>query len=71
MTTGLDHEAPSAGPVILAEAQPLKTRRSLWSRVTRELRHAPVSALFGLVVILLYVLSPSSRPFWHHMASPK
>jgi len=55
MTTGLDHEAPSAGPVILAEAQPLKTRRSLWSRVTRELRHAPVSALFGLVVILLYV----------------
>ena len=56
MTTGLDNEAPNVGRVVLAETQPVKTRRRFWSRLTRELRHAPVSALFGLVVILLYVL---------------
>jgi peptide/nickel transport system permease protein len=56
MTTGLDNEAPNVGRVVLAEAEPVKTRRRFWSRLTRELRHAPVSALFGLTVILLYIL---------------
>jgi peptide/nickel transport system permease protein len=62
MTTGLDHEAPSAGRVILAEAQPVIIRRSLWRRVTRELRHAPISALFGMTVILLYLLMAIFAP---------
>jgi peptide/nickel transport system permease protein len=56
MTTGFDNEAPSVGQVVLPEAQPVRTRRSLWRRITRELRHAPISALFGMIVILLYIL---------------
>jgi len=67
MTTGLDNEAGDTGRVALAAAQPLAIRRSFWSWMTRELRRAPVSALFGLVVIVFYlfvaIFAPMIAPY--------
>jgi peptide/nickel transport system permease protein len=39
-----------------AEVQPLIVRRSWRQTAWRELRHAPISAWFGLIVVLLYIL---------------
>ncbi len=49
------HGNPTAA-VALAEHQPVIVRRGLIERAWRELRRAPLSAWFGLIVILLYVL---------------
>lgn len=54
MTT--DARNNSTAAVALAEHQPVIVRRGLLERAWRELRRAPLSAWFGLVVILLYVL---------------
>jgi peptide/nickel transport system permease protein len=48
--------------VALAEHQPVIVRRGLFERAWRELRRAPLSAWFGLVVILLYVLTAIFAP---------
>jgi peptide/nickel transport system permease protein len=48
--------------VALAEHQPVIVRRSLFERAWRELRRAPLSAWFGLIVILLYVLTAIFAP---------
>ncbi len=67
MTTRLDNEASSAGRVALAERQPVVIRRSVWQRLVRELRRAPISALFGLAVIAIYglvtVFAPVVAPY--------
>ncbi|HXV26121.1 MAG TPA: ABC transporter permease [Alphaproteobacteria bacterium] len=67
MTSSLDNQASSEGQGALAEHQPLVIRRSLWQRVMRELRRAPLSALFGLVVIAIYavlaVFAPLVAPY--------
>jgi peptide/nickel transport system permease protein len=49
--------------VALAEHQPVIVRRGLVERAWRELRRAPLSAWFGLIVILLYVLIAVFAPF--------
>ena len=51
---------------------PAAPRRGWRERAWRELRRAPVSALFGLAVVLIYVtiailaplLAPTARPSW-------
>ena len=53
MTTDT-HKNPAAAT--LAEHQPVIIRRGLLERAWRELRRAPLSAWFGLIVILLYIL---------------
>jgi len=45
-----------------AEHQPIIVRRSLMSTAWRELRRAPVSAWFGLIVIALYVFAAIFAP---------
>jgi peptide/nickel transport system permease protein len=47
---------------MLAEHQPLIVRRSLRERAWRELRRAPLTAWFGLVVILLYLIAAFFAP---------
>jgi peptide/nickel transport system permease protein len=49
--------------VALAEHQPVIVRRGLIERAWRELRRAPLSAWFGLTVILLYTLTAIFAPF--------
>jgi peptide/nickel transport system permease protein len=46
----------------LAEHQPVIVRRGLVERAWRELRRAPLSAWFGLIVILLYILTAIFAP---------
>jgi peptide/nickel transport system permease protein len=46
----------------LAERQPVIVRRGLPERVWRTLRRAPPSAWFGMVVILLYILTAVFAP---------
>src|SRR5262249_38287648 len=60
MTTDTQDSAPAA--VALAEHQPVIVRRSLVRRAWRELRRAPLSAWFGLIVILLYILTAIFAP---------
>jgi peptide/nickel transport system permease protein len=55
------HGNPTAA-VALAEHQPVIVRRSLVERAWRELRRAPLSAWFGLIVILLYILTAIFAP---------
>lgn len=45
-----------------AEHQPIIVRRSLMSTARRELRHAPLSAWFGLIVIALYIFAAVFAP---------
>ncbi|MCI0429619.1 MAG: ABC transporter permease [Rhodospirillales bacterium] len=67
MTSSLDNQATGAERVVLAEHQPLVIRRSLWQRAMRELRRAPVSALFGLTIIAIYgffaIFAPVVAPY--------
>jgi peptide/nickel transport system permease protein len=60
MTT--ETHANPKGAVALAEHQPVIVRRGLFERAWRELRRAPLSAWFGLIVILLYVLAALFAP---------
>src|SRR5215510_1326292 len=60
MTTDTHDTGPSA--VALAEHQPVIVRRSLVDRAWRELRRAPLSAWFGIIVILLYILTAVFAP---------
>jgi len=46
----------------LAEYQPTIVRRSRLERVWRDLRSAPLTAWFGLIVIVIYVLTASFAP---------
>jgi len=55
------HDNPNAA-VALAEHQPVIVRRGLIERAWRELRRAPLSAWFGLIVILLYILTAIFAP---------
>jgi peptide/nickel transport system permease protein len=59
--TGQSDNAPGA-PVMLAEHQPAMLRRSLASRAWQELRRAPPSAWFGMIVILLYAIAAVFAP---------
>jgi peptide/nickel transport system permease protein len=52
-----------AAPAALAEQLPIAARRNWRERAWRELRRAPPSAWFGLVVLLLYVLAAVFAPF--------
>ena len=54
MTT--ESQGNPTAAVALAEHQPVIVRRGLIERAWRELRRAPLSAWFGLIVILLYIL---------------
>jgi len=54
-----DHPDAAAA---LAEHQPVIVRRSLFERAWRELRRAPLSAWFGLIVILLYFVTAIFAP---------
>jgi peptide/nickel transport system permease protein len=45
-----------------AEHQPVIVRRTLWSTAKRELRRAPPSAWFGLIVIAMYVFAAVFAP---------
>jgi peptide/nickel transport system permease protein len=63
---------PDSNPVkpedaLLAEAVPTPQQRSRWETAWRELRRAPLSAQFGLVVILCYIVlgvfAPVIAPF--------
>jgi len=51
-----------ANTVALAEAPPPAARRSWRARAWRELRHAPPSAWFGLIVVVLYILAALFAP---------
>jgi peptide/nickel transport system permease protein len=53
---------PDAGAALLAEHQPVIIRRSLVDRAWRELRKAPLSAWFGLIVIAIYILAGIFAP---------
>jgi peptide/nickel transport system permease protein len=59
-------ELPDAAPAATAPP-PAAPRRGWRARVRRELRHIPLSAAFGLVVILVYlavaILAPSLAPY--------
>ena len=48
--------------VALAEIQPIIIRRSWHQRIWRELRRAPLTAWFGLIVILLYLIAAFFAP---------
>ena len=45
-----------------AEHQPIIVRRTFWSTAKRELRRAPPSAWFGIVVIALYIIAAVFAP---------
>ncbi|MGE0117864.1 MAG: ABC transporter permease [Dongiaceae bacterium] len=51
-----------AGSPALAEQAPIATRRSWHVRAWRELRRAPLSAWFGLVVLALYLIAALFAP---------
>jgi peptide/nickel transport system permease protein len=46
----------------LAEHQPIIVRRGLLERAWRELRRAPLSAWFGIIVILIYIFAAVFAP---------
>jgi peptide/nickel transport system permease protein len=56
MTTETQHSVADVASTVLAEHQPVVVRRSWASRAWRELRRAPPSAWFGLVVIAAYLI---------------
>ena len=45
-----------------AEAPPRMARRSFWTRAWRELKHAPVTAWFGLIVVAIYIFAAVFAP---------
>ena len=59
MTVGTDD--PAGSPPV-AEQAPIATRRSWRVRAWRELRRAPPSAWFGLVVLALYLIAALFAP---------
>jgi peptide/nickel transport system permease protein len=61
MTTEIQGSSTKTA-VALAEHQPVIVRRSLTNRAWRELRKAPISAWFGLIVIALYIFAGVFAP---------
>ncbi|MGH6931960.1 MAG: ABC transporter permease [Dongiaceae bacterium] len=61
MTTEAQNRTEQA-PAALAEHQPVIVRRSLFDRAWRELRRAPVSAWFGMIVVAIYTLAAVFAP---------
>ena len=67
----MSSDALDAAPTA-TDALPAAPRRGWREQAWRELRRAPVSALFGLAVVLIYVtiailaplLAPTARPSW-------
>jgi peptide/nickel transport system permease protein len=55
------HDNPTAAAA-LAEHQPIIVRRGLLERAWRELRRAPRSAWFGIIVILIYIFAAIFAP---------
>lgn len=53
-STGITPDRPE--DAALAEAAPAPRRRTRWQTAWRELRRAPITAWFGLIVILCYVI---------------
>jgi peptide/nickel transport system permease protein len=45
-----------------AEAPPRMARRSFWTRAWRELKHAPVTAWIGLIVVAIYIFAAVFAP---------
>ena len=62
MTTDVRQSATEPGAVIAAEPVAVVVRRSRAERAWRELRRAPLSAWFGLIVIALYVIAAIFAP---------
>ena len=63
MTIDTHTPASTGAPtVVLAEHAPVIVRRSWRDRAWRELRRAPLTAWFGLIVVLLYVIAAVFAP---------
>ena len=45
-----------------AEAPPRMARRSFWTRAWRELKHAPLTAWIGLIVVAIYIFAAVFAP---------
>jgi peptide/nickel transport system permease protein len=62
MTTDVRQAASETGAAIAAEPVAVVVRRSRGERAWRELRRAPLSAWFGLIVIALYLIAAIFAP---------
>ena len=62
MTTSLNRDANLVEDVGFAEPPPKLARYTWLQSAWRELRHAPLTARFGLIVILLYILTALFAP---------
>jgi peptide/nickel transport system permease protein len=62
MSTDARQPARAAGTAIAVEPAPAAARRGLARRAWRELRRAPLSAWFGLIVIAIYLFAALFAP---------